>query len=118
MFEKPQKAQVVRIKFEAVSLHSASMVPSLDGPLLGRLPPVTPRARSNTTTNGSNASNLTKYSAAAGTRRFGYIVMSDPKTSEMVGRRITSSGPVAQIMRIDGLWSPGCGGDWTGLCLN
>jgi len=34
MFDKPQKAQVVRIKIEAVSLHSASMVPSLDGPLL------------------------------------------------------------------------------------
>jgi hypothetical protein len=34
MFEKPQKAQVVRIKIEAVSLHSASMAPSLDGPLL------------------------------------------------------------------------------------
>jgi hypothetical protein len=33
MFEKPQKAQVVRIKIEAVSLES-SMAPSLDGPLL------------------------------------------------------------------------------------
>lgn len=33
-FEKPQKAQVVRIKIEAVSLHSTSMAPSLDGPLL------------------------------------------------------------------------------------
>ena len=38
MFEKPQKAQVVRIKIEAVSLDSTSMAPSLDGPLLGRLP--------------------------------------------------------------------------------
>jgi hypothetical protein len=37
MFEKPQKAQVVRIKIEAVSLDSTSMAPSLDGPLLGRL---------------------------------------------------------------------------------
>ena len=34
MFEKPQKAQVVRIKIEAVSLDSTSMAPSLDGPLL------------------------------------------------------------------------------------
>ena len=34
MFEKPQKAQVVRIKVDAVSLHSTSMAPSLDGPLL------------------------------------------------------------------------------------
>ena len=30
MFEKPQKAQVVRIKIEAVSLGSTSMAPSLD----------------------------------------------------------------------------------------
>jgi hypothetical protein len=34
MFEKPQKAQVVRIKIEAVSLDSTSMASSLDGPLL------------------------------------------------------------------------------------
>jgi hypothetical protein len=34
MFEKPQKAQVVRIKIEAFSLDSTSMAPSLDGPLL------------------------------------------------------------------------------------
>jgi hypothetical protein len=34
MFEKPQKAQVVRIKIEAVSLDSTSMAPSPDGPLL------------------------------------------------------------------------------------
>ena len=37
MFEKPQKAQVVRIKIEAVSLDSTSMAPSLDGPLLAEL---------------------------------------------------------------------------------
>jgi hypothetical protein len=37
MFEKPQKAQVVRIKIEAVSLESTSMAPSLDGPLLAGL---------------------------------------------------------------------------------
>jgi hypothetical protein len=36
MFEKPQKAQVVRIKIEAVSLDSTSMAPSLDGPASGR----------------------------------------------------------------------------------
>jgi hypothetical protein len=34
MFEKPQKAQVVRIKIDAVSLDSTSMAPSLNGPLL------------------------------------------------------------------------------------
>jgi hypothetical protein len=34
MFERPQKAQVVHIKIEAVSLDSTSMAPSLDGPLL------------------------------------------------------------------------------------
>ena len=34
MFEKPQKAQVVRIKIEALSLDSTSMAPSLDRPLL------------------------------------------------------------------------------------
>jgi hypothetical protein len=34
MFEKPQKAQVVRIKIEAISLNSTSIAPSLDGPLL------------------------------------------------------------------------------------
>jgi hypothetical protein len=33
-FEKPQKAQVVRIKIEAISLDSTSIGPSLDGPLL------------------------------------------------------------------------------------
>jgi hypothetical protein len=33
MFEKPQKAQVVRIKIEGVSLDSTSMAPFLDGPL-------------------------------------------------------------------------------------
>ena len=43
MFENPQKAQVVRIKIEAVSLDSTSMVPSLDGPLL-RLQPNSPGA--------------------------------------------------------------------------
>ena len=37
MFEKPQKAQVVHIKIEAVSLDSRSMAPSLDGPLLAVL---------------------------------------------------------------------------------
>jgi hypothetical protein len=37
MFEKPQKAQVVRIKIEAFSLDSTSMAPSLDGPLLAAL---------------------------------------------------------------------------------
>ena len=37
MFEKPQKAQVVRIKIEAVSLESTSMAPSLDAPLLLRV---------------------------------------------------------------------------------
>src|ERR1700730_7738092 len=36
MFEKPQKAQVVRIKIEAISLDSTSIAPSLDGPLLAR----------------------------------------------------------------------------------
>ena len=35
MFEKPQKAQVVRIKIEAISLDSTSMAPSPYGPLLG-----------------------------------------------------------------------------------
>jgi len=34
MFEKPQKAQVVRIKIEAISLDSTSIAPSLDGRLL------------------------------------------------------------------------------------
>jgi len=34
MFEKPQKAEVVRIKIEAISLDSTSIAPSLDGPLL------------------------------------------------------------------------------------
>jgi len=34
MYEKSHKAQVVRIKIEAVSLDSTSMAPSLDGPLL------------------------------------------------------------------------------------
>jgi hypothetical protein len=34
MFEKPQKAQVVRIKIETMSLDSTSIAPSLDGPLL------------------------------------------------------------------------------------
>jgi hypothetical protein len=34
MFEKPQKAQIVRIKIEGVSLDSTSMAPSLDEPLL------------------------------------------------------------------------------------
>jgi hypothetical protein len=34
MFDKPQKAQVVRIKFEAISLDSTSIAPSLYGPLL------------------------------------------------------------------------------------
>jgi hypothetical protein len=34
MIARPQKAQVVRIKNEAVLLHSTSMPPSLDGPLL------------------------------------------------------------------------------------
>jgi hypothetical protein len=37
MFEKPQKAQVVRMKIEAISLDSTSIVPSLDGPLLAAL---------------------------------------------------------------------------------
>ncbi len=37
MFEKPQKAQVVRIKIEAISLDSMSIAPSLDGPLLAAL---------------------------------------------------------------------------------
>lgn len=38
-FEKPQKALVVRIKIQAVSLDSTSMAPSLDGTLLaGRRP--------------------------------------------------------------------------------
>ena len=36
MFEKPQKAQAVRIMIEAVSLDSTSMAPSLEEPLLGR----------------------------------------------------------------------------------
>jgi hypothetical protein len=36
MFEKPQKAQVVRIKIEAISLDPTSIAPSLDGPLLAR----------------------------------------------------------------------------------
>ena len=34
MFERQQKAEVVRIKNEAVSLDSAGMPPSLDGPLV------------------------------------------------------------------------------------
>ena len=34
VFEQLQRAQVVRIKIEAVSLDSTSMAPSLDGPLL------------------------------------------------------------------------------------
>jgi hypothetical protein len=34
MFEKPQNAQVVRIKIEAGSLDPTSMAPSPDGPLL------------------------------------------------------------------------------------
>jgi hypothetical protein len=34
MFEKPQKAQVVRIKIEAISRDSTSIAPSLDEPLL------------------------------------------------------------------------------------
>jgi hypothetical protein len=34
MFEKPQKAEVVRIKIDAISLDSTSIPPSLDGPLL------------------------------------------------------------------------------------
>ncbi len=34
MFEKPQKAQVARIKIEAISLDSTSIAPFLDGPLL------------------------------------------------------------------------------------
>jgi len=37
MFERPQKAQVVRIKIEAISLDSTSIAPSLDGPLLANL---------------------------------------------------------------------------------
>jgi len=37
MFEKPQQAQVVRIKIEAFSLDSTSMAPSLDGLLLADL---------------------------------------------------------------------------------
>ena len=36
MFEKPQKAQAVRIVIEAVSLDSTSMAPSLEEPLLAR----------------------------------------------------------------------------------
>ena len=36
MIEKPQKAQVLRIKIEAVSLDSTSMAPSLDGPILAK----------------------------------------------------------------------------------
>ena len=44
MFEKPQKAQVVRIKIEAISLDSTSIAPSLDGPLLGRLLTPSPQA--------------------------------------------------------------------------
>ena len=43
MFEKPQKAQVVRIKIEAISLDSTSIAPSLDGPLLGRFTTVAKR---------------------------------------------------------------------------
>ena len=42
MFEKPQKAQVVRIKIEAVSLDSTSMAPSLNGPLPAVLGPSRP----------------------------------------------------------------------------
>jgi hypothetical protein len=41
MFEKPQKAQVMRIKIDAVAPDFASMAPSLDAPLLAhpqRLP--------------------------------------------------------------------------------
>jgi len=34
MFEKPQKAQVARIKIEAISQDSTSIAPFLDGPLL------------------------------------------------------------------------------------
>ena len=41
MFEKPQKAQVARIKIEAISLDSTSIAPFLDGPLLGRSPKFT-----------------------------------------------------------------------------
>jgi hypothetical protein len=37
MFEKPQKAQVVRIKIETISPDSTSIAPSFDGPLLGQL---------------------------------------------------------------------------------
>jgi hypothetical protein len=44
MFEKPQKAQVVRIKIEAVSLDSTSMAPSFDGPLLAGQRPSSPAA--------------------------------------------------------------------------
>jgi hypothetical protein len=40
MFENPQKAQVVRIKIEAISLDSTSIAPSPDGPLLGRRLPL------------------------------------------------------------------------------
>ena len=39
MFEKRQEAQVVHIKIEAISLDSASIAPSLDGPLLARTLP-------------------------------------------------------------------------------
>ena len=44
MFEKPQKAQVVRIKIEAISLDSTSIAPSLDGPLLAALRHLRPAA--------------------------------------------------------------------------
>jgi hypothetical protein len=36
MFEKPQKAQIVRIKIEPVSLDSTSVAPSLDRPRLAQ----------------------------------------------------------------------------------
>jgi hypothetical protein len=45
MFEKPRKAQVVRIKIEAVSLDSRSMAPSLDGLLLAQKQPVAGAAK-------------------------------------------------------------------------
>ena len=40
MFEKPQNAEVVRIKIEAVSLHATSIAPSLDGPPLADSGPI------------------------------------------------------------------------------
>jgi hypothetical protein len=74
MFEKPQKAQVVRIEIEVVSLGSTSMAPSLDGPLVGRLQPVAAdgalaqgrqSAQSINSRNGHNASRNSRRAAMA-----------------------------------------------------